>query len=167
MSLFSKTISGTIGELSQISAYIIPLVGPREDIFVTECVVRNIIIKFDSLICKNKYNESYIISLTINSNDIQNITNTILGIANYDLRKKVIDISVFSYNNINFIYKNIPSVEPDVLVNAEFQLTECPNIKGSYCTTGKININKQTVNLFGDVNVAYNNLYSKSILKIN
>lgn len=168
MSLLGKTISGEMDEISQVDAYIIPPEGPRQDIFESKCYTRLVSIKFDSLLCKKEFSENYNILLTTASKNIQTLTNTFPGIANYDLRKKVITLSVFSYNDFRYIFRDLPGIEPDVLIDAELQLTECPNKKGSYCTSGKSKISKKNfLQAFGEIDIAYNNIYPRSILKIN
>ena len=170
MSLLGKTISGEMDEITQVDAYIIPPEGPRQDIFESNCYTRLVSIKFDSLLCKKEFSENYNILLTTDSkeNQTQNTTNTFPGIANYDLRKKVITTSIFSYNDFRFTFRGVPRFEPDVLIDAELQLTKCPNKKGSYCAFGKSKISKKNnLQVFGEIDIAYNNIYSKAILKIN
>jgi hypothetical protein len=168
MSLLGKTISGEMDEISQVDAYIIPLVGPREDISESKCNIRLVSIKFDSLLCKKEFSENYNVLFTIGSNNIQTQANKFPGIANYDLRKKVINLSIFSYNDFIYVFKNLPGIEPDVLIDAELQLTECPNKKGSYCAFGRSKISKKNfLQILGKIDIAYNNIYSRSILKIN
>lgn len=167
MSLLGKTISGKTEQISQLNAYIIPNIGEREDIFVSSCDTLDLILNFKSLICKNKCNESYDILVT--SIDIsKSSTNTFPGIATYDLKKKVINCSIFSYNNLKYNFPNFPPEIPDILIDSNFQLTECPNKKGSFSVTGLTRVNKEfTYEPIGKISLAFNNLYTRAIVKIN
>lgn len=164
MSLAGKTLAGSIDHITEINAYIVDPTGKRTDFFKQYCDTDNLSIKFDSFICKKIDSETY--NVTVSLITSSGLTNKFKAIGHYMLKKKTINVIIFSYNDIDVQVPPFFTTLKDVLVDSNFIICECPKKKGTYSISGTSKITDEIVLLpFGTINYAFNSLLRGGNLK--